>query len=54
MPNRLYFIDENTDRARAYDFSGARQSSDDILLGTGEWVGAVASNNRLYFIDEIV
>ena len=50
--NQVYFVNNSTDTAVAFDFSGDAQSSDDISLGTGAWQGAVASDNRIYFINE--
>ena len=52
MANRLYFINDTTNTAVAYDFDGTRQSTDDISLGTGSWQGGVASDDRLYFIND--
>ena len=37
---RIYFVDGTN--ARAYDYSGTRQSSDDIALGTGRWQGGTS------------
>ena len=54
MPNRLYFIStasNDTSTAHAYDFSGVRQSADDILLGAGFWQGGLASDTRIYFVN---
>ena len=50
MANRLYFINNSTNIAVAYDFSRRAQSADNIALGTGTWRGGVASDNRLYFL----
>ena len=51
MANLIYFINNTSDTAVAYDFDGNRQSDDDISLGTGDWQGGVASDDRLYFIN---
>ena len=40
-----------TATVRAYDFSGSRQSSDDIS-GSGSWQGGVKSDDRIYFIND--
>lgn len=48
--NRLYFVNDSADTAIAYDFNRVRQSADDISLGTGVWLGAVASPRRIYFL----
>ena len=51
---RLYFIStasDATSTAHAYDFDGARQSADDILLGAGFWQGGLASDTYIYFVN---
>ena len=53
MANRLYFIStasDATSTAHAYDFSGVRQSADDIALGAGFWQGGLASDTHIYFV----
>lgn len=51
MPNRLIFVNRSATTAVFYDFDGNRQSSDDIALGTGDWRGIVATNDRIHFIN---
>ena len=50
--DRLYFVNNSTDMAVAYDHSGNRQSSDDISLGSGIWEGGMATSDRLYFVND--
>ena len=47
--NRLYFVNDTVDIARAYDFDLNRQAGDDITLGTGNWRGGLRSDTRIYF-----
>ena len=54
MANRLYFIStasDATSEAVAYDFDGNRQSGDDIAIGAGFWQGGLASDTRIYFVN---
>ena len=50
MANLLYFINDTTNIAAAYDFDGTAQADDNISLGTGVWRGGVASDSRIYFL----
>ena len=48
--SRLYFVNDASDTVVAYDYSGTRQSADDISLGSGQWQGGLATHTRLYFV----
>ena len=50
-PNRIYFIDNNADRAIAYNHNRNRVGADDIDLGSGGWQGGFTTPNRIYIID---
>ena len=43
-PTRLYFVNDTIDTAVAYDYSGTRQSADDISLGSGGWTGGTGTS----------
>ena len=48
--DRMFFLDDTTNAARAYDFSRSRQTADDISLDDVAWKGIVASDDRLFFL----
>ena len=47
----LYVSDNTADYLRAWDLQGARQSGDDISLGSGNWFGVTATATRLFVLD---
>ena len=50
-PTRIYFVNNTTDMAVAYDYNGMRQADDDISLGSGSWIGGTATPTRIYFVN---
>ena len=50
--DRLYFIDDSSNTAVAYDHDRNRVSEDDISLGNGSWEGGLATEDRLYIVDD--
>ena len=50
MANRLYFLNNTTNKLTAYDFSGSRQSADDITLQSASWRSVVATDSRFFAV----